>query len=320
MMINYSIIIPHYNTPDLLRRCVNSIPQREDVQVIVVDDNSPGNEVYLSTIPELSRPGVEYYVTKDGLSAGHARNIGLSHAKGKWLIFSDSDDFFVDDFSEILDQYVDSSHDVIYFNIRSCDCYKTDKIIKSKNKERLFSTYKKNKDELIFRVGYTEPWGKMIRRQLVITNGICFQETKGHNDLLFSVKVGLKANTILVVDRPLYWYVIREGSMGHQKGVEPIDKIKDRALAWKATQEYLASESIMTKMYLPAIPCIRAIKKDVTIFPKIMRATKEIGCDNMKIIRNILLYYFQKIIGKACLGIDQQLLLKNRKTFKTKDS
>ena len=38
--INYSIIIPHYNVPNLLLRCVRSIPVREDIQVIVVDDCS----------------------------------------------------------------------------------------------------------------------------------------------------------------------------------------------------------------------------------------------------------------------------------------
>lgn len=92
-MINYSIIIPHHNIPDLLGRCLRSIPEREDVQVIVVDDNSPGNENYLRDIPELSRKNVEFYITKDGLGAGHARNVGLSHAIGKWLVFSDSDDF-----------------------------------------------------------------------------------------------------------------------------------------------------------------------------------------------------------------------------------
>ena len=37
---NYSFIIPHKNCPDLLQRCVDSIPERDDVQVIVVDDNS----------------------------------------------------------------------------------------------------------------------------------------------------------------------------------------------------------------------------------------------------------------------------------------
>ena len=39
-MYNYSFIIPHKNCPDLLQRCVDSIPERDDVQVIVVDDNS----------------------------------------------------------------------------------------------------------------------------------------------------------------------------------------------------------------------------------------------------------------------------------------
>ena len=39
-MTNYSIVIPHYNLPALLRRCLGSIPQRDDIQVIVVDDGS----------------------------------------------------------------------------------------------------------------------------------------------------------------------------------------------------------------------------------------------------------------------------------------
>ena len=39
-MILYSIIIPHYNSPDLLLRLLKTIPVREDLEVIVVDDNS----------------------------------------------------------------------------------------------------------------------------------------------------------------------------------------------------------------------------------------------------------------------------------------
>ena len=44
-MINYSIVIPHKNTPDLLQYCLDSIPVRDDVQVIVVDDNSDADKV-----------------------------------------------------------------------------------------------------------------------------------------------------------------------------------------------------------------------------------------------------------------------------------
>ena len=39
-MIYYSFIIPHHNTPELLQRLINSIPQRKDIEIIVVDDNS----------------------------------------------------------------------------------------------------------------------------------------------------------------------------------------------------------------------------------------------------------------------------------------
>lgn len=46
-MYKYSIIIPHYNIPELLQRCLDSIPERDDVQVIVVDDNSDSSKVDL---------------------------------------------------------------------------------------------------------------------------------------------------------------------------------------------------------------------------------------------------------------------------------
>lgn len=44
-MIYFSIIIPHKNTPDLLQRCLDSIPVCDDVQVIVVDDNNDTDKV-----------------------------------------------------------------------------------------------------------------------------------------------------------------------------------------------------------------------------------------------------------------------------------
>ena len=87
----FSIIIPHYDIPDLLMRCLKSIPVSEDIQVIVVDDNSPDADTYLERYPELSRPYLEFIRTTKGGGAGYARNVGLDHAKGKWLLFADAD-------------------------------------------------------------------------------------------------------------------------------------------------------------------------------------------------------------------------------------
>ena len=43
-MFTYSIIVPHKNCVPLLQRCLNSIPQRDDIQIIVVDDVSDLSE------------------------------------------------------------------------------------------------------------------------------------------------------------------------------------------------------------------------------------------------------------------------------------
>lgn len=316
-MINYSIIIPHYNIPDLLARCIRSIPERDDIQVIVVDDNSPNQESYLSTIPELSRKNVEFYPNQDGLGAGHARNVGLSHAKGKWLVFSDSDDFFVDDFPEILDTYVDDEHDIIYFNIKSCDCYDTSKELPEVNKNNIFNKYYETGNDVYFRVCYTEPWGRIIRRSVVVDNAIQFQETKAHNDLLFAVKVGLSAKSVLIVDKPLYWYVIREGSIGHQKKAEPYAKVCDRMVAWNSTQQYLKEKGIKTIFFLPTWPCVKASKRDKGIYFKLLSFARKNHISPFRLVVGTIQYALWKVCP-FCGGITfaNMLTKKSVKAYK----
>lgn len=77
----FCIIIPHKDIPDLLMRCLKSIPVSEDIQVIVVDDNSVGADTYLERYSELSRPYLEFVRTTKGGGAGYARNVGLERAE-----------------------------------------------------------------------------------------------------------------------------------------------------------------------------------------------------------------------------------------------
>ena len=114
-MINYSIIIPHKNIPDLLLRCLDSIPRRDDIQIIIVDDNSNPQKVDFENFPGLGDPCVEVYFTKEGKGAGYARNVGLKYAKGKWLFFADSDDTYTSSFSKFLTDSKDLVADVVYF-------------------------------------------------------------------------------------------------------------------------------------------------------------------------------------------------------------
>lgn len=87
--IIYSIVIPHRNTPDLLQRLIDSIPMREDIEIIVVDDNSDKDKK-----AAISRSDVRtIYIDKEhSRGAGRARNVGMDAAKGKWLLFADADE------------------------------------------------------------------------------------------------------------------------------------------------------------------------------------------------------------------------------------
>ena len=92
--ILYSIIIPHYNIPELLQRCLNSIPDLPSFQVIIVDDCSDGKIVDFRYFPGMERENVKCIFLKERHGAGFARNLGLRYACGKWVLFADADDFF----------------------------------------------------------------------------------------------------------------------------------------------------------------------------------------------------------------------------------
>lgn len=93
--ILYSIIIPHYNVPELLQRCLNSIPNLPSFQIIIVDDCSDGKIVDFRCFPGMERENVKCIFLKEKHGAGFARNLGLRYACGKWVLFADADDFFI---------------------------------------------------------------------------------------------------------------------------------------------------------------------------------------------------------------------------------
>jgi glycosyltransferase involved in cell wall biosynthesis len=214
MEYTFSIIIPHFDIPDLLMRCLKSIPVSEDIQVIVVDDNSPDADTYLERYPELSRPYLEFIRTTKGGGAGYARNIGLDHAKGEWLLFADADDFYVEDMYDIISSNADSEADVIYFKKESVY---SENIIQKTDRDvyidRMINNYYANGDEWPLRFMYCPTWGKMIKRDLINKFNIRFEEIRYSNDAFFSLFVGYHAETIEVVNKVLYVLTSRPDSL-----------------------------------------------------------------------------------------------------------
>ena len=187
-MINYSFIIPHKNTPDLLRKCLDSIPRREDVQIIVVDDNSDADKVDFEHFPGAEDPSVEVHFTKEGRGAGYARNVGLEHATGKWLVFADADDFFCPSVAEAMDDYCDSKCDVVFFKGSAINLADETPSFRCDELNRRVDVAIRTGD-CTLPLLYSSPWMKFFSRSFIKTNHITFNEVRWGNDVVFMAKV-----------------------------------------------------------------------------------------------------------------------------------
>ncbi len=189
--MTFSLIIPHHGAPELLQRLLKSIPRRKDLEVIVIEDT-------------------------DARGAGWARNQGLKTATGDYILFADSDDWFLPCFSDLLDKLSDCTQDIIYFNATSVEehtgkpSWRTDRLNWIMNQTC-------EKREFLLRHTFTEPWCHIIKKSLIDFNSLCFDETLILNDVTFTTQAGYHANTILALDDKAYCVCNRKNSTAKRK-------------------------------------------------------------------------------------------------------
>lgn len=87
-----SIIVPVYNAAPYLKRCLDSLPIRDDVEVIVIDDGSTDDSWNTCLKDMLAKHGrkAAQFAKNRGVSA--ARNEGIKMATGEFISFLDADD------------------------------------------------------------------------------------------------------------------------------------------------------------------------------------------------------------------------------------
>lgn len=212
-----TIIIPHRNIPELLKRCINSLPIRDDIQIIVVDDCSDTTIAPFDKLPWLNNPHIEFLQTAQPLGGGAARNIGLRHAQGEWITFIDADDYATTKFNKIVDSLknLSSNVDVLYCAANSLDSvyYTTSGRADTLNGYINLHQQKNHEGEKRLRYTFGEPWCKIVRRSLIENAHICFSESSIHNDTKYSYLVGFHANKIESTPYAFCTITTRDGSV-----------------------------------------------------------------------------------------------------------
>ena len=106
--MDVSVIIVNYNTSDLVKNCITSIMEKTknvSFEIIVVDNNSKDGSVE-TIINEF--PQVRVFPLKENVGFGKANNIGVQHAKGRYVFFLNSDTVLLNDAISILANYLDT--------------------------------------------------------------------------------------------------------------------------------------------------------------------------------------------------------------------
>lgn len=213
--INYTFIIPHKNSPQLLQQCINSIPRRNDIQIIIVDDNSNIDIVDFEHFPGIHENNIEVFFTKEGKGAGYARNIGLKHARGKWLLFADADDYYNTNFIQILDKHINKTYDIIFFKVSSNIEGQYNRSLRNNKAIDQFQNGEIHLNELKFL--HWQPWNKMISREFIVKHKINFDEIPIGNDAFFSLKAAEKTNNIYTINDEIYCNTFNKQSITYRK-------------------------------------------------------------------------------------------------------
>ena len=204
-----SIVIPHYNSPKSLKKLLNTIPNIEEIQVIVVDDRSNEYiEEYNVLIDEYLHRNIEFYTnTKEAKGAGAARNIGLRYIKGEWTMFADADDYFLEGFYNIVKEYFEQEYDLVYFQpisyiLGTNTEAKRHLYYKNLIDEYLESPTLENKLHIMYR--WDSPCSKIVRTSVIVDNQLEYDEVMVANDVMCSMKIAYHVKNFQVSKRKIY--------------------------------------------------------------------------------------------------------------------
>lgn len=223
-----SIIIPVYNCKQYISRCVLSLLKQtyENIELVLIDDGSTdGSGDILDSYSNDLRVSV-YHIKNGGVS--RARNYGIKHATGTWIMFVDADDF-------VSCNYVDTLLKAAHYykvQIATCSAYHTfDSNIQSLpvlEKSRV--NYIKV-DEYDFTKPYEHSccWGAIYHRDVI--EDISFvEDLYVGEDTFFFCECLNKCDYVVDVGEKLYCYIHYENSLMHGEWNE---KKATELLAWK---------------------------------------------------------------------------------------
>ncbi len=200
-----SVIIPVFNSELYFNRCLDSVLSQslDNIEIIIINDGSTDSSVKIAENRAKFDKRIKLVHLLGPLGAGAARNKGIELAKGEWIAFLDSDDFYPDKY--VLELLVNTSlkhnADVCGGSLYTVDYQ--DRTISKCIKDQVF-----NKDGWVDYKDYQFEGGfyRFLYRKNVIKNKIDFPRFKRYQDPVFLVKILSSVKRFYCINKFTYAY------------------------------------------------------------------------------------------------------------------
>ena len=215
-----TVIVPVYNVENYLRKCLDSIMAQtyKNIEIIVVNDGST------DTSGEICKEfsGMDHriiYIEQENAGLSAARNTGLNNMSGDYVTFVDSDDWAELDYVEILYKKIieyqadisvgnyysyNEDEETYYFHIYGDSYYE-----KVYDNISIFENLYESQEMKSFAL--ISAWGKLYKAKLF--DYLRFEKGKLGEDGYFNQKMYLSVNKVVYLNKGLYAYRQRSGSI-----------------------------------------------------------------------------------------------------------
>ena len=226
-MVEISVIIPIYNVEDYLYECINHIVNQsfEDIEIICINDGSTDKSMDILNQFKDNRINI---ITQENKGLGASRNVGIKHAKGKYVYFMDADDYL--ELTALEELYVlceKLNTDFIMFKLKNFDDitkeiiedeYYSMPYLKNRVGDNIFN-YNDVKD-IALDLAVNSP-GNFFKREFI--KDLKYPEGLLYEDNVFFTKALFKADKIYFYDKFLYNRRVRKNSLSKSPSLDTID-------------------------------------------------------------------------------------------------
>ena len=215
-----SVIVPVYNVEKYLKRCLKSILNQtyKKIEILIIDDGSTDHSGKISDEYAKIDSRVQVFHKKNG-GLSDARNYGIQKAKGKYVMFIDSDDWIpLNSIRKMVETVSQTESDIVSGEIK--EVYNTNTEKKGKNNNE-YKIEVLSKNEALEKLMYLHNFSnsasaKMYKKELF--DNIKFPVGKYYEDLGTTYKIVSKANKISLINSVVYYYYQdNQDSIRHKK-------------------------------------------------------------------------------------------------------